>query len=547
MEIDKTLRHDKRKITLIILGALIVLLTVTYAYYMFQVGNGSKTNIDITSDTVDRLTFINGDPISLRVNQFTLAEGSSTNVTGSTSSSANLKANSYNTTASSTYNAYFVIDSNTFTYTNGTTPEMLLSITDPTGATVTSITGLTYVTQNGVSGFDITNKDDTYVIASNYAISANNATTGTTQTWNATVTFLNLTTDQTGNEGKKINASLVLQKETMVIADLKYTVATDGTNGLAKSISAGGYDASVSCTQGSATWSNKYWGMVADLSTSAKQKCAITYTTKASKTYLNTMVTGLAGQTTGTGQVVNENGYRYEGFNPNNYVWFNNELWRVIGVFDTTLADGTTTQSLTKIIRANSIGGLAWDKANTNDWSTASLKSLLNGAYLNKQDGTSSGYCYGNSNNMTTNCDYTDIGINDNYRSMIKNITWKLGGWSTNAVTTETMYGYERGTTVYSGRPTSTTGYIGLMYPSDYGYSVLASSCARTTNLSSYNSATCGGKSWLYGQGDEWTQSPNSSNSNFVFNLINNGMCATSTRIVAMLSVPPYILILQCM
>src|SRR5574344_1861064 len=306
MEIDKTLRHDKRKITLIILGALIVLLTVTYAYYMFQVGNGSKTNIDITSDTVDRLTFINGDPISLRVNQFTLAEGSSTNVTGSTSSSANLKANSYNTTASSTYNAYFVIDSNTFTYTNGTTPEMLLSITDPTGATVTSITGLTYVTQNGVSGFDITNKDDTYVIASNYAISANNATTGTTQTWNATVTFLNLTTDQTGNEGKKINASLVLQKETMVIADLKYTVATDGTNGLAKSISAGGYDASVSCTQGSATWSNKYWGMVEDLSTSAKQKCAITYTTKASKTYLNTMVTGLAGQTTGTGQVVHE-------------------------------------------------------------------------------------------------------------------------------------------------------------------------------------------------------------------------------------------------
>src|SRR5574344_1549523 len=425
MEIDKTLRHDKRKITLIILGALIVLLTVTYAYYMFQVGNGSKTNIDITSDTVDRLTFINGDPISLRVNQFTLAEGSSTNVTGSTSSSANLKANSYNTTASSTYNAYFVIDSNTFTYTNGTTPEMLLSITDPTGATVTSITGLTYVTQNGVSGFDITNKDDTYVVASNYAISENHATTGTTQTWNATVTFLNLTTDQTGNEGKKINASLVLQKETMVIADLKYTVATDGTNGLAKSISAGGYDVSVSCTKGSATWSNKYWGMVADLSTSAKQKCAITYTTKASKTYLNTMVTGLAGQTTGKGKVVNENGYRYEGFNPNNYVWFNNELWRVIGVFDTTLADGTTTQSLTKIIRANSIGSLAWDKANTNDWSTASLKSLLNGAYLNKQDGTSSGYCYGNSNNMTTNCDYTDIGINDKYRSMIKHITWK--------------------------------------------------------------------------------------------------------------------------
>ena len=124
---------------------------------------------------------------------------------------------------------------------------------------------------------------------------------------------------------------------------------------------------------------------------------------------------------------------------------------------------------------------------------------------------------------MTTNCDYTDIGINDNYRSMIKNITWKLGGWSKSGVTTETMYGYERGTTVYSGRPTSTTGYIGLMYPSDYGYSVLASSCARTTNLNSYSSATCGGKSWLYGQGTEWTQSPYSGNSPYVFNLYSSG------------------------
>ena len=55
------------------------------------------------------------------------------------------------------------------------------------------------------------------------------------------------------------------------------------------------------------------------------------------------------------------------------------------------------------------------------------------------------------------------------------------------------------------------------MYPSDYGYSVLASSCARTTNLESYNNATCAGQSWLYGQGYEWTISPSSSFSNVVF------------------------------
>ncbi len=61
------------------------------------------------------------------------------------------------------------------------------------------------------------------------------------------------------------------------------------------------------------------------------------------------------------------------------------------------------------------------------------------------------------------------------------------------------------------------------MYPSDYGYSVLASSCARTTNLSSYSSSTCAGQSWLYGKGDEWTLTPYSSGSNNVFILSYKG------------------------
>ena len=106
---------------------------------------------------------------------------------------------------------------------------------------------------------------------------------------------------------------------------------------------------------------------------------------------------------------------------------------------------------------------------------------------------------------------------------MIENVTWYLGGYSTQSATAESFYGYERGTTVYSGRPTSTTGYIGLMYPSDYGYSVLASSCARTTDLGSYSNSTCAGQSWMYGQGYEWTITPYSSNSARVFYVNYNG------------------------
>ena len=197
---------------------------------------------------------------------------------------------------------------------------------------------------------------------------------------------------------------------------------------------------------------------------------------------------------------------RYEGKNPNNYIWFNNEYWRIIGVFGSA-SHGQTNKNLVKIIREEILGVLMWDESDVNDWTTSSLNSLLNGAYYNAEDGTNSGYCYIFSNLVTGNCEYTKRGIQSGYRGMVANVTWRLGG-SYNGLLTEESYGYERGTTVYTGRPTSTTGYIGLMYPSDYGYSVLSSSCSRTTNLNSYDRAKCAGQSWLYGKGTEWTLTP---------------------------------------
>ena len=213
---------------------------------------------------------------------------------------------------------------------------------------------------------------------------------------------------------------------------------------------------------------------------------------------------------------------RYEGKNPNNYVWFNNEYWRIIGAFDSS-SHGQTNKTLVKIIRTDVLGGLVWNKSNTNDWTAASLNLLLNGAYYNAQDGTSSGYCYGYSTTAPANCDYTKKGIQSGYRNMIAKVMWYLGGQSSYSITTEEFYVYERGAIVYSGRPTSTTGYIGLMYPSDYGYSVLSSSCARTMTLNSYQSSTCAGQSWLNGKGHEWTMSSNSSTSNNVIGLSSNG------------------------
>ena len=193
------------------------------------------------------------------------------------------------------------------------------------------------------------------------------------------------------------------------------------------------------------------------------------------------------------------------------------------GVFDST-AHGQSDQNLVKIVRNESIGGLAWHKASVNDWSVSSLKALLNENYYNATAGTNSGNCYGGYN-IPSNCNYASIGIHSTYRPMVQNVTWYLGGTAqaTRDATADDFYGYERGTTVYSGRPTEATGYIGLMYPSDYGYSVLASSCARTTYLSSYGNSTCAGESWLYGNGFEWTITPTSSVSFYVFYFSSTG------------------------
>ena len=285
--------------------------------------------------------------------------------------------------------------------------------------------------------------------------------------------------------------------------------------------SKGMYRADVTCEGATGTWLYDEWQLAIEDITSDNITCDIDFTT-ISQTNLNSYIMNLSGSEQGTGQVVNENGYRYEGKNPNNYVWFNNELWRIIGVFDSA-SHGVSGQNLVKIIRADSIGGLAWHKSNTNDWTVSSLMNLLNGAYLNSENGTGGEYCYGYSTTTPSNCDYTESGINDTYRPMIENVTWYLGGCSTQSTTAESFYGYERGTTVYSGRPTSTTGYIGLMYPSDYGYSVLASSCARTTDLGSYSNSTCAGQSWMYGQGYEWTITPRSSYSSNVFSVYSSG------------------------
>ena len=270
--------------------------------------------------------------------------------------------------------------------------------------------------------------------------------------------------------------------------------------------SMGEYEVTVSCTNVTGEWNYGNWQLELSNMTNNSAVCNIEFKSiPNSRKKLNTMVIGLKGTATGNGKVINEptTDYRYEGKDPNNYIKFNNELWRIIGVF----SNNTHGQkgNLTKIIRNDSIGSYAWDMNIKNDWATSSLKTILNKYYFNKTDGSNDNNCSFYMTKVKGNCDFTQIGLNDIARNMVQTITWKLGGRGDSKVNASSFYTDERSTYPNPDNAQTTKANVGLMYPSDYGYSVLASNCPRTTNLENYNVAGCGGKSWLLKYGYEWT------------------------------------------
>ena len=68
-----------------------------------------------------------------------------------------------------------------------------------------------------------------------------------------------------------------------------------------------------------------------------------------------------------------EDRYFYKGANPNNYINFNNSLWRIISIEN----DGTI-----KIMKNENIGEMAWDTSVGVYWGTASLNVYLNNSFL---------------------------------------------------------------------------------------------------------------------------------------------------------------------
>ena len=253
--------------------------------------------------------------------------------------------------------------------------------------------------------------------------------------------------------------------------------------------------------------------------------------------------------------------WRYAGSSPNNYVTFNNETWRIIGLVNVMIDENTVEQRI-KLVKNASIGFFSWDYKTTgvgssisdsgsNDWTDSQLMEMLNGVYYESKDGN----CY-KQNNTQVPCSFKDNGLKAESHKMIEeNIIWNVGGSTSNGFSAPLSYNAERGTTVYTdenlqsareyvwgkkntknsdGTPNPNLYHaIALPYPSDIGYATTGGTLGREKCLEKelYSwkdfKADCHDNSWLMSiltlSSNSWLITPATPYSYSAIHTYNNG------------------------
>ncbi len=490
---------DRKKLEkYLIIGviALFVVISATYAFFQAQLDDEAQTDVNVGSNTTDSLTFDVNNAINLNINQFNFGVGAG-NLARNATASATLLANNSSNTATYTYYVYFKINSNEFIYTTSDSkPEIILTVTDPTGQPVTSIDGLTYVpniqttTSDGstqtVSGFDITTASGTFAVASAYSITAN-STTPTTQNWEFTATFINLDSDQQGNTGKEMDAEIIIQQDELKPTFAEYIMSLyteDGVNDL--------------------------------------------YYHDGQGTY-------------GT-QEAGDNSYRYTGANPNNYVCFgsdeatcsNDNLYRIIGVFGNQVKLIKHDYARSNLLRTN---GAYNGTAIPSNYSTyKGSQSTLYWYYWNNSTNVNT-WSESNLNTVNLNQNYLN-NIGSKWSNLIANTIWYVGGGDLTQIaygansTAKNAYNYEQGSnrdgTTYSAK-------IGLMYLNEYYYAASPSYWTYPGYTSgdypnsggqygsSYDYRAATSNNWMCMGWYDWTISRRSDGTNYVFVVYGEG------------------------
>ena len=180
--------------------------------------------------------------------------------------------------------------------------------------------------------------------------------------------------------------------------------------------------------------------------------------------------------------------YFYKGANPNNYITFNNETWRILSVEN----DGRI-----KIVRNELLPARAWDTGGSlvsNSWDRpADINTYLNGEYLET---------------ITTNQD------------KIVPSTWSIGGVTYDSNDLADQIAAENGT---QSQPVS----VGLITVSECLRGNTNKEQCGSLSLNNDNFSTCKTTNWLFKGTDYWTLSPDAGYSHGVLLVRSYGFLST--------------------
>ena len=170
---------------------------------------------------------------------------------------------------------------------------------------------------------------------------------------------------------------------------------------------------------------------------------------------------------------INENGYRYEGVDPNNYIQMEKkdgttELWRIIGIFP----DGENGEDVIRVRKhyeQNKYPEMVFSEDEYNQWGSSLIFNTIEEVYSV-----------------------------ENYKNTVEYNVY-LGNFQ--ATSLDNSFTAEREDAIVMS--------VGLIYPSDYGYATPVTQCERNVTLDRYDTNQCY-NNWLF-QGslqEQWLINP---------------------------------------
>ena len=489
---------DKKNIKTIIISVVLIVLVVSVAFaYIgnFLVDISNKANVNIAAKNLANsiLDVTNAD-FALTIDPKGMSQSNRDNYVAENTSSlvVSLISGSEEYSVSCTYDITFTYDSDSSIYgksptpvTSGATKELTLEAKGPN-------TGTNNYAEE--KNFNLTTTSTTIVSGAVIANSSSNK--DKKQTWNFTNRFYNLDLDQSALANKTFKGKYKVTNAKCTMGDPLPPEKDITVNVETPAYLLSGYTKSITNCSGtnSAVWDNKLNGLVIS-NWSDFVNCDISFTPKtpSNSELLSTIV-----DTKGTSTT---HGIRYQGTDPDNYVWYNDELWRIIGNVPVCLTSGcATTQNRVKLIRNDSIGAIKYGRNST--WMGSNIQNLLNTCYLGKASSCSS-YCY--SDSAVGLCNYSSDGIDasDYYGNMIEDVYYNVG-----VPTSDSFVNADDQYTKEIASYASSTSKIGLMYASDWGYAIEGFSGVLGYDGSPQSYMN---KNWLFSNGYEWTMSVYSS------------------------------------